>query len=156
MQYQHQVTQEQHFVLQEWFVLQQQSEQQEQQALWLKIIGLLSWLWLIQSVNTSLLLLLGTIGSFALLEILLRTQQQRTTQRLLELEQARHQLHSADQPPADSHSVPIVAAQWQLRWQHQRPSGLALLMDYARQALKPTVALWYLWLIGATVLRSFI
>jgi hypothetical protein len=151
MQYQQKVAQEQHFVLQEWLVLQQQSEQQELHALWLKVIGLLSWLWLLQNANTSLLLLFGSIGSFALIEILLRTQQQRTTQRLLTLEQARHHLQNAD-----PNSSPIIAAQWQLHWQQQRPTGMGLLMDYGRQALKPTVACWYLWLIAATVLRSFI
>lgn len=124
---------------QEWLQLQQHHDQMEIHALWLKVVCLLSWLTLV-FINESLLIQLGSLLVFWWLEASWRTQQQRATERLLQLEQA-----IADH--AD------IACRWQSEWLQQRPGLFGLGRSYVTAACKPTVAVVYLALLTATLLR---
>lgn len=128
--------------LAEWLLVQQSYDKQEQQALWLKVITILVWLWLLKNA-AALELQLGIIGLFWLHEAILKTWQQRAADRLLQLEQAILQAQD-------------IGCQWHSQWQYQRQSPLQLILGYARQALKPTVAITYLALIAASLLRLWL
>ena len=124
---------------QEWLQLQRCYDQMEVHALWLKALCLLSWLTLV-FVQESLLLQLGMLLAFWWLEASWRTQQQRAGERLLALEQAM----TTNQD---------ISCSWQSQWQQQRPAALGLLRDYLLAALKPTVAVLYVALLAASVIR---
>jgi hypothetical protein len=126
----------------EWLLIQQSYDKQEQQALWLKIIAILVWLWLLKN-TAGLELQLGIIGLFWLHETLLKTWQQRAADRLLQLEQAILQAQD-------------IGCQWHSQWQLQRQKPLQFIIGYARQALKPTVAITYLALVAASLLRLWL
>ncbi|WP_213995692.1 hypothetical protein [Arsukibacterium sp.] len=126
----------------EWLLVQQSYDKQEQQAIWLKAVTILVWLWLLKN-TAGLELLLGVIGLFWLHEALLKTWQQRAANRLLQLEQAILQAQD-------------IGCQWHSQWQYQRQNPLQLLLSYAKQALKPTVAVTYLALIAASLLRLWL
>ncbi|WP_333607537.1 hypothetical protein [Arsukibacterium sp.] len=123
----------------EWLLVQQSYDKQEQQALWLKVATILVWLWLLKNA-AGIELILGVIGFFWLHEALLKTWQQRAADRLLQLEQAILQAQD-------------IGCQWHSQWQYQRQGPLQLILGYARQAVKPTVAVTYLALIAASLLR---
>lgn len=126
----------------EWLLVQQSYDKQEQQALWLKVITILVWLWLLKNA-AALELQLGIISLFWLHEAILKTWQQRAADRLLQLEQAILQAQD-------------IGCQWHSQWQYQRQGSLQLILGYAKQALKPTVAITYLALIAASLLRLWL
>lgn len=125
----------------EWLLLQRSFDQMEQQALWLKVVAVVLWLWLVQT-ESSLTLLLGLIAVFWLHEAIWKTQQSRTGQRLLQLEVA-----IRDQQDC--------GCQWQTAWLAERGGIIELVIDYLRHCLKPTVAVTYLVLLAATLVRHF-
>ncbi len=126
---------------QEWLQLQRCYDQMEIHALWLKVLCLLSWLTLV-FIQESLLIQLGMLLLFWWLEAGWRVQQQRAGQRLLALEQA----IAAGQD---------LACSWQTQWLQQRPAAIGLLGSYLAAALKPTVAVVYLALLAASLLRAW-
>ena len=126
---------------QEWLLLQRSFASYDKQAIWLKIATVISWLYLLQSAG-GLRLQLAVIGVFWLHEVMLRTVQQRTADRLLQLEQA-----SAQQTD--------IAMQWHSNWQLQRGGVVKLLTDYVRQLVKVSVAISYLTLILLSLAKYF-
>ena len=126
----------------EWLLIQQSFDKQEQQALWLKVVTILVWLWLLKNA-AGIELIIGVIGLFWLHEVMLKTFQQRAADRLLQLEQAILQAQD-------------IGCQWHSQWQYQRQTPLQLILGYAKQAAKPTVAVTYLALIAASLLRLWL
>ena len=106
------------------------------------MFAVVTWLWLLQT-SAGLRLQLVALALFWLHECLLRTVQQRTAERLLQLEQALVQNQD-------------VGMQWHTAWQLQRGGVLGLAASYLRQAIKPTVALTYIVLIALSVLRQYV
>ena len=125
----------------EWLLLQQSYDQMEKQALWLKVIAVLVWIWLVQT-ESSLTLQLGVILLFWLHEALCKTQQSRTEHRLYALEQATQQAQD-------------IGCLWHHSWQQQRGGVFSLAVSYLKNSIKPTVAITYLALLAATLLRHF-
>jgi len=111
----------------------------EKHALWLRLLCLSLWLWLVQSGST-LVLQAGLIGFCWLNEALWKAQQDRAGARLLALEAAMREGLE-------------IACQWQSSWQAQRPGIGGLIGDYVKAGLKPTVAVSYLILAGASLYR---
>lgn len=124
---------------QEWLQLQQSYDQMEKHALWLRLLCLTLWLWLVQSEST-VVLQAGLIGFCWLNEALWKAQQDRAGARLLALEAALREEQD-------------IACQWQSSWLAQRPSIAGLIGDYVKAGLKPTVAVSYLILGGASLYR---
>mgnify|MGYP006203636931 CR=1 FL=1 len=125
----------------EWLCLQQSYDQMEKQALWLRVVAITLWLWLLQT-ESSLLLQLALLGLFWLQEALWKTQQSRTADRLMALEQALAQHKD-------------IGCQWHLSWLQQRGSAVGLALSYLQHCFKPTVAITYLVLLAATLVRHF-
>lgn len=125
----------------EWLLLQQSYDQMEKQALWLKVVAIVLWLWLVQS-QSGLLLQLGLVLLFWLHEGLWKTQQSRTESRLYALEQATQQAQD-------------IGCLWHQSWQQQRGGVVDLLLSYLKSSLKPTVAVTYVILLAATLVRHF-
>ncbi len=124
---------------QEWLQLQQSYDQMEKHALWLRLLCLTLWLWLVQSEST-VVLQAGLIGFCWLNEALWKAQQDRAGARLLALEAALREEQD-------------IACQWQSSWLAQRPGIAGLIGDYVKAGLKPTVAVSYLILGGASLYR---
>lgn len=125
----------------EWLLLQQSYDQMEKQALWLKVVSITLWLWLVQS-QSGLLLQLGLILLLWLHEALWRTQQSRTESRLYALEQATQQAQD-------------IGCLWHHSWEQQRGGVPQLLLSYVKNSLKPTVAVTYIILLAASLVRHF-
>lgn len=124
---------------QEWLQLQQSYDQMEKHALWLRLLCLTLWLWLVQSEST-VVLQAGLIGFCWLNEALWKAQQDRAGARLLALEAALREEQD-------------IACQWQSSWLAQKPGIAGLIGDYVKAGLKPTVAVSYLILGGASLYR---
>jgi len=109
----------------EWAVLQNNIEQYERHALWIKLIATalaaqLGWMgWSLLGIAITLVLWLQ--------EAIFRTSQARLGARILHLETqvdaAPHQLHT--------------------NWQARRPDTAGLIKEYVSQSLRPTVAFPY-------------
>ncbi|MBU1437981.1 MAG: hypothetical protein KKF79_11485 [Gammaproteobacteria bacterium] len=125
----------------EWLLQQQSYDQMEKQALWLKVVAIVLWLWLVQT-ESSLILQLGLIGVFWLHEAIWKTQQSRTLERLLVLEQAIAEARN-------------IGCQWHQSWLQQRGGVVNLALSYLKHSFKPTVAITYLVLLAATLVRHF-
>ena len=123
---------------QEWLLVQRSFEQMEIQALWLKIVAIIVWLGLLVS-KESLVLMVGVIGLFWLNEAIWKTQQQRAAARLRQLEQA-----------ADD-----ISCQWHTDFANNRPGAMNLALGYLKNLLPPTVAVTYVIMLGATLVRHF-
>lgn len=125
----------------EWLLLQQSFDQMEKQALWLKVVSIVLWLWLVQT-ESSLVLQLGLISLFWLHEAIWKTQQSRTVDRLIALEQAIAQGND-------------IGCQWQQDWLLHRGGAFSLALSYLKHCFKPTVAITYVILLAATLARHF-
>lgn len=125
----------------EWLLQQQSFDQMEKQALWLKVVAITLWLWLVQT-ESSLVLQLGLIGLFWLHEAIWKTQQSRTVERLVALEQALAQGKD-------------IGCQWHQSWLEQRGGAQSLVFSYFKHCFKPTIAVTYLILSAATFARHF-
>ncbi len=123
---------------QEWLLVQRSFDQMEVQALWLKIVAIIVWLGLLVS-KESLVLMVGVIGLFWLNEAIWKTQQQRAAARLRQLEQA-----------ADD-----ISCQWHTDFANNRPGAMNLALGYLKNLLPPTVAVTYVIMLGATLVRHF-
>ena len=123
---------------QEWILVQRSFDQKEVQALWLKIEAIIVWLGLLVS-KESLVLMVGAIGLFWLNEAIWKTQQQRAAARLRQLEQA-----------ADD-----ISCQWHTDFANNRPGAMNLALGYLKNLLPPTVAVTYVIMLGATLVRHF-
>ncbi len=123
---------------QEWLVVQRSFDQMETQALWLKVVAVVVWVGLLVS-KESLVLMMGVIGLFWLNEAIWKTQQQRAAARLRQLEQA-----------ADD-----ISCQWHTDFANHRPGAISLALGYLKNLLPPTVALTYVIMLGATLVRHF-
>ncbi len=123
---------------QEWLLIQRNFDQMEIQALWLKIVAIIVWLGLLVS-KESLVLMVGAIALFWLHEAIWKTQQQRAAARLHQLEQA-----------ADD-----ISCQWHTDFAINRPSAMHLALGYLKNLLPPTVAVTYVIMLGATLVRHF-
>ncbi|MBN8444254.1 MAG: hypothetical protein J0M22_02125 [Gammaproteobacteria bacterium] len=123
---------------QEWLLVQRSFDQMEIQALWLKIVAIIVWLGLLVS-KESLVLMVGVIGLFWLNEAIWKTQQQRAAARLRQLEQA-----------ADD-----ISCQWHTDFANNRPGAMNLALGYLKNLLPPTVAVTYVIMLGATLVRHF-
>ena len=128
-----------HATQQEWLQLQQSYDQMEKHALWLRLLCLTLWLALVEN-ESSFVLQAGLIGFCWLNEALWKAQQDRAGARLQALEAA---LRDGKD----------IACQWQTSWQAERPGVGGLIGSYLQAALKPTVAVSYLILAGASVYR---
>ncbi len=123
---------------QEWLLVQRNYDQMETQALWLKVAAIVVWLWLLVS-KESLVLMVGVIALFWLHEAIWKTQQQRAAARLLQLEQANDD----------------ISCQLHSDFRVNRPGALALALGYLQNLLPPTVAITYLIMLAATLVRHF-
>ena len=116
----------------EWQTLQRQQDQYERSALMIKIACLSVVALGLTSASAS-----GLMGPIAALfwvqEGIFKTYQSRLTKRLLLVESLLRQ------PPADHQAM-----QLHTNWLAGRPSGLTLIGEYIKSALRPTVALPYL------------
>ncbi|MCV2353200.1 hypothetical protein LNV09_03395 [Paucibacter sp. B2R-40] len=112
----------------EWLALQANYEQYERAALGVKLLAVLlcalafgmPWLWVLMLV-------------LWLQEAIFKTFQARLGERLLRVEALLR----------DAAAQPAQAMQLHSEWLGSRPRGKALLGEYARSALRPTVALPY-------------
>lgn len=120
---------------QEWVTLQNNIERYEHNALWLKLAALLmvplQW-----PLQPALLLILW------LMEGIFRTSQARLGDRVVVIEQ----LIRAGESDAGK------ACQLHSEWLAKRPGTFGLLLEYARSALRPTVAFPYPLLLLAALL----
>lgn len=123
---------------QEWLLVQRSFDQMEIQALWLKIVAIIVWLGLLVS-KESLVLMVGAIGLFWLNEAIWKTQQQRAAARLRQLEQAAED----------------ISCQWHTDFANNRPGAMNLALGYLKNLLPPTVAVTYVIMLGATLVRHF-
>lgn len=123
---------------QEWLLVQRSFDQMEVQALWLKIVAIIVWLGLLVS-KESLVLMVGAIGLFWLNEAIWKTQQQRAAARLRQLEQA-----------ADD-----ISCQWHTDFANNRPGAMNLALGYLKNLLPPTVAVTYVIMLVASLVRHF-
>lgn len=121
---------------QEWQTLQHGHEQYEKSSLWIKITAVLLC-FISLAVVIDLLLVGVLIVVLWLQEAIVRTSQARIGDRLLQLE-AMHRLESS----------PVASAfQLHSQWLASRGGGMALLAEYARSAVRPTVAFPYVVLL---------
>lgn len=122
----------------EWLLLQRSFDQMETQALWLKVVAIVVWLGLLVS-KESLVLMVGVIALFWLHEAIWKTQQHRAAARLTQLEQA-----DAD-----------ISCQWHSDFANNRPGTINLAIGYVKNLMLPTVAITYVIMLAATLVRHF-
>jgi hypothetical protein len=133
-------------LLMEWRTLQQDFEQCEQRALWLKLAAILMC-FAAFALAIDLLLVMVLLGVIWLQEAIVRTGQARLGARLLEVESLL------------KHASPPLGAACQLHasWQAARAGAASLLAEYAKNAMRPTVAFPYVvltLLIAAVLLQA--
>jgi hypothetical protein len=132
------LTHKQTLLSQEWLLLQSQSEQLERSALSIKLLCvLLLALGLMLTLN--LYLAAAFVCILWLQEAIVRTSQARLVARILQLEAV---LRDAALTQAETQ-----AFQLHTQWQQQRGGGLSLMLEYLRNATRPTVAFPYLALL---------
>ncbi|MGS2719281.1 hypothetical protein [Paraglaciecola aestuariivivens] len=128
----------------EWTVLQTQYDSYESYSLLIKLISivlscLLIYQWQAGLVSVIVLLILW------LQDAIWKTFQSRIGLRLEMVEQGLQQ--ASDKPQ-------VQGMQFNLTWQQSRPSAFGLVVEYAKQSLKPTVAYPYVALIGMVLIGS--
>lgn len=128
---------------QEWLLQQQRRNDMENHSLAIKLLALLCFLWLSRTAPSAYFLVAGSL-LFWLLDAIWKAEQQRVTQRLLQLEQALRGEGS------------LAGMQFQSDWAQSRGGIAALLAEYLKAGSKPTVALLYVLLILAAVARFMV
>ena len=128
---------------QEWRALHQSDEQSEALALLIKLLAVVLCIagWVL-ALNSYLLVWL--LAVLWLQEGIWKTFQSRTQQRLLDLELA------------ISGQGDATAFQFYHAWRQQRPAALALVGQYVRNALRPTVAYPYVLLISLALAADWL
>jgi hypothetical protein len=132
------VRQERTMLGQEWLLLQSQSEQLERSCLLIKLVCVLLFaLGLMLTLNWYLAAALVCI--LWLQEAIARTSQARLVARILQLEALLRDAALAQALPQ--------AFQLHTQWQQQRGGALGLMLEYLKNAARPTVAFPYLALL---------
>ena len=114
----------------EWQTLQNNYEQHEKNALLIKLTCLTIFL-LSQAVGSSRVWATFIVLLCWGLESIFKTYQSRLGERLLKIEASIQQGNEND------------GMQFHTEWQNNRPNGMRLIIEYAKHALKPTVAFPY-------------
>lgn len=117
---------------QEWTTLQNQHEAYERSALLIKLLAVVlvaAGFWFPSPPLVAALLILVLWAQ----EAILKTWQARLAERLVVIEAALGGQTSVETLPFQLHT----------QWQAQRPSSVGLLLEYAKSALRPTVAFPY-------------
>ncbi|MDY7538895.1 hypothetical protein RGU72_11565 [Undibacterium sp. 5I1] len=121
---------------QEWVVLQNNIEALERSCLLIKLCAVA--LFIATAVfNFSVAMIVGLLLLMCLQEAIVRTSQARLSNRILRIEAM------MKQPPQEDFS----AFQLHTEWLKERKGVVGLLMEYASQALRPTVAFPYVLLV---------
>ncbi len=125
-------------LVEEWKVLQTQTNAYEKHALYIKLIsiGIVSAALLTHQAGFSILLLLAVLW---LMEAIWKTFQSRITERILTVEEAL----KAKSDDAQS----ITPCQLNTEWLAQRQGFTGLIGEYLSQSIRPTVAFPHLLLI---------
>ncbi len=131
----------------EWVVLQNQFDSYEKCSLLVKVVSivLLAAAVLLDALSLYILLLLLILW---LQDAIWKTFQSRIESRLLVLEE-----HLADEGLAESHQK--KAYQFNRQFLNNRPGSIVLILEYTRQALKPTVAFPHVLLVLITTYGLF-
>ena len=131
----HQELQQAHRFEQEWLSLQNQYEHYERGSLLIKLLCVLLFA-VALVLRLNLIVAALFVWIFWLQEGIFRTYQARLGERILQVEAA-----LADAQPT------TLAFQLHTAWLKNRRSGFALLMEYAKNAARPTVAFPYIVLL---------
>jgi hypothetical protein len=131
---------------QEWSVLQNQYDHYETFAAIIKLvcIALVVCIFCFSGVY---LLSIAVVLLLWLQEAMWKTFQGRIEARLLVIETLLSQPSGTEQSD--------IAMQFNRNWLAQRPSTLGLLLEYAKSALRPTVALYYILLLLVILTACF-
>lgn len=125
----------------EWTTLQDNYEQYERSSLLIKLSGVALFIACAALALDGLLVLL-LLAILWLQEAILRTSQSRLGERILRIERLLRDTAQPAPPACQLHSEWLVA----------RPGLAGLLREYGRNMLRPTVAMPYVVLMGATML----
>ena len=130
----------------EWQLLQNQFDSYEKYSLIIKLGHLFVFaLCLIENAQTSLLVLISAL--FWLQDAVWKTFQSRIENRILILEEAMQSQQQATDSKEETATIgnsAAVAYQFNRQFLLNRPSHIGLIAEYAKQALKPTIALPHL------------
>lgn len=132
-------TSHQHAILEEWKSQQHSYDRYEALSLGIKIFGVTLFI-ACTALGFKPVLILALICVIWLLEAIWKTFQSRTEDRLLVLEKAWQQNKFTEAMNFYSH------------WQAQRPQTSQLILAYAKNALRPTIAYPYVVLLVASIL----
>jgi len=120
-------------LIQEWKILHNNHEKYEQYALLIKLFAIaISFIYLTSSIVSSLFILL--LGVLWLQEAIWKTYQARLSDRIEQIERAQ----------VDKQTIKFNPFQFYSEWSKQRPKGLSLVLEYLKNALKPTVIFPYM------------
>jgi hypothetical protein len=122
----------------EWLLLQSQSEQLERSCLLIKLVCVLLFA-LGMMLNLNCYLAAALVCTLWLQEAIARTSQARLVARILQLEALLRDAALAQALPQ--------AFQLHTQWQQQRGGALGLMLEYLKNAARPTVAFPYLALL---------
>jgi hypothetical protein len=122
----------------EWAVLQHNHEQYEKTSL-LSKLGVIALFVACLALSMDVFVMLLLMLVMWLQEAMLRTSQSRLGERILQIEQ--HIAAGAQVPAYQLHS----------EWRASRPGLAGLLVEYGKNALRPTVAFPYVALVAITV-----
>lgn len=129
----------------EWSLLQNQSDSYEKHSLLIKLLGitLLAIAMFIDTVSALMLIVLAVVW---LQDAIWKTFQARIEERLVTLETALASCENTGQ----AHDK---AYQFNTRFLQTRPGGTALVGEYLKQAVRPTVAFPHVLLIATLLVR---
>ncbi|WP_416305096.1 hypothetical protein [Neptunicella sp. SCSIO 80796] len=122
----------------EWRCLQQQFEDYEKYSLWIKLVNILITLYLLVNPQPIAICLVGVLY---VQDAIVKTMQSRMGERLIDIERAIEQ-HSTE-----------PAYQLHRQWLAKRGGISALLMEYFRHCLKPTVIFPHLLLLAVLLFQ---
>jgi len=121
----------------EWSILQNNIENYEGMALWIKIFAIAVFI-VLGVLFKYLLLTICLCSILALQEAILRTSQSRLCERIESLEDGFALLE-------------VTPFQLHTEWKKKRPGNLGLVVEYLRQLLRPTIAFPYIVLIALAI-----